>query len=243
MNALELNTIHITRGDDEVTHGVSLTVPAGELHVIMGPNGSGKSSLANAVMGHPDYAMTKGTVTLDGEDVTSLATHEKARKGLFLSMQYPPEVPGVSVSSFIRAAVSAKEGKPVNVMEFQKRLKGAMAELGIDPSFSRRGLNEGFSGGEKKRMEILQLLLLEPKYALLDETDSGLDVDALKIVSAGVAKAHAAGTGVLLITHYARMLGYLKPDRVHVMVDGNIVDSGDMSLASAIESEGYARYQ
>lgn len=243
MKNLTLKNIHITRGGEEVVKGIDLEVPAGELHVIMGPNGSGKSSLANAVMSHPDYVMSEGIVSLNDEDVTSAAVYEKARKGLFLSMQYPPEVPGVSVSSFIRAAVNAKNESPVNVMAFQKELKAMMAELGIDPSFSRRGLNEGFSGGEKKRMEILQLLMLQPKYALLDETDSGLDVDALKIVSEGVAKAHSQGTGILLITHYARMLNYLEPDRIHIMIDGNIVDSGDKSLADTIEKEGYARYQ
>ena len=237
--SLKLENIQVQREGDTIVKGVSLELPAGAVHVIMGPNGSGKSSLANAVMGHPKYVLSEGTVTLNGEDITDIPVYEKARKGLFLSMQYPAEIAGVSVSSFIRAAVNAKSDKPVNVMEFQKHLKETMDILGIDHKFARRGLNEGFSGGEKKRMEILQLMMLEPKYAMLDETDSGLDVDALKIVSKGIAAVHKKGMGILLITHYARMLKYIDVDVVYIMNDGKIIKTGSKDLADEIENNGY----
>ncbi len=242
MNALVINNLHITREGKEIVRGVDLTVPAGSLHVLMGANGSGKSSLANAIMGHPSTTVTEGSVTIDGEDITVLTTDKKAKAGLFLSMQYPPEVAGVSVSNILRIAVAAVTGKPVAIVEFQKKLKETMARMGIDPAFARRGLNEGFSGGEKKRMEALQLLLLAPKYALLDETDSGLDVDALRTVTGAIEEARGKGTGVLLITHYASILEHLTPDAVHVMSEGRIVRSGGKELADAIAKDGFASF-
>jgi Fe-S cluster assembly ATP-binding protein len=209
----------------------------------MGPNGSGKSTLAYAVAGHPKYTVTAGTVTLDGEDVLSMTVDERARAGLFLAMQYPVEVPGVSVSNFLRTAITAVRGQAPKLRDFAKELKGAMTELQMDPAFATRNVNEGFSGGEKKRHEILQLELLKPKIAILDETDSGLDVDALKVVSEGVNRFSAAGeTGVLLITHYTRILRYVKPDFVHVFSGGRIVEEGGPELADLLESEGYEKF-
>ncbi|HTK04273.1 MAG TPA: Fe-S cluster assembly ATPase SufC [Candidatus Eisenbacteria bacterium] len=238
--SLKIENFHVTREGKEIVKGVTLEIPAGEVHALMGPNGSGKSSLANALMGHPKYEVTGGSVLLDGDDVTALKPNEKAAKGLFLSMQHPPEVPGVSVSHFLRVVTTTSRREPVSVADFRKLLKEKMADLKIDPAFMNRSLNEGFSGGEKKRMEILQLALLEPKYAILDETDSGLDVDALKIVTEGVSRAREKGMGVLLITHYTRILKHLVPDRVHVLSDGAIVKSGGKELAEEIEREGYA---
>jgi Fe-S cluster assembly ATP-binding protein len=247
MATLEIRDLHVTvaSGDDEkeILRGVNLTVKAGETHAIMGPNGSGKSTLAYAIAGHPKYNVTSGTVTLDGEDVLSMSVDERARAGLFLAMQYPVEVPGVSVSNFLRTAVTAVRGEAPKLRVFGKEMKAAMDQLQIDPSFATRNLNEGFSGGEKKRHEILQLEMLKPKVAVLDETDSGLDVDALRIVSEGVNRFSASGdTGVLLITHYTRILRYVKPDFVHVFADGRIVEEGGSELAEQLESEGYEKY-
>ncbi len=238
--SLKIENLHVTREGKEIVKGVSLEIPAGEIHALMGPNGSGKSSLANALAGHPKYTITSGSVIVDGEDITALKPDEKAKRGLFLSMQYPPEIPGVTVAHFLRVMTTAARQKPVSVAEFRVILKEKIEALKIDPAFMQRSLNEGFSGGEKKRMEILQLALLEPKYAVLDETDSGLDVDALEIVTNGIAKARSAEMGTLLITHYTRILKHLVPDRVHVLVDGMIVRSGGPELAEQIEREGYA---
>lgn len=241
-NALQIENLRVTREGKDIVKDVTLSVGVGETHALMGPNGSGKSSLANALMGHPKYAIVGGTVTLDGEDITTFAPDEKAKKGLFLSMQFPPEVPGVTVAHFLRVITTTACRVPLSIPQFRELLKAKVEMLQIDPSFMQRHLNEGFSGGEKKRMEILQLALLEPKYAILDETDSGLDVDALKIVTAGIAKVREANPqmGILIITHYARMLEQLSPDHVHVLSDGAIVRSGGRELADEIEKDGYA---
>jgi Fe-S cluster assembly ATP-binding protein len=230
-------------GPREILRGVDLTVNAGETHAIMGPNGSGKSTLAYSIAGHPKYTITKGTVTLDGHDVLAMKVDERARAGLFLAMQYPVEVAGVSVSNFLRTAATAIRGEAPKVRTWVGEVKGAMTKLQMDPAFAERNVNEGFSGGEKKRHEILQLELLNPKFAILDETDSGLDVDALRVVSEGVNRFRAqADRGVLLITHYTRILRYIDPDFVHVFVDGRIVEEGGRDLADRLESEGYERY-
>ncbi|GII87566.1 ABC transporter ATP-binding protein [Sphaerisporangium siamense] len=243
MSTLEIRDLHVAVEDKEILRGVDLTVRSGETHALMGPNGSGKSTLAYAIAGHPKYTVTSGTVTLDGEDVLSLGVDERARAGLFLAMQYPVEVPGVSVSNFLRSAVTAVRGEAPKLRLFTKELKEGMDALSIDASFAQRNLNEGFSGGEKKRHEILQLELLKPKIAILDETDSGLDVDALRVVSEGVNRFRSSGeTGVLLITHYTRILRYVKPDFVHVFAGGRIVEEGGPELADKLESEGYERY-
>jgi len=227
----------------EILKGVNLTIRSGETHAIMGPNGSGKSTLAYAIAGHPRYEITDGEVLLDGENVLEMSVDERARAGVFLAMQYPVEVPGVSMSNFLRSAVTAVRGEAPKLRAFSKELQEAMKGLSIDPSFAARGVNEGFSGGEKKRHEILQLELLKPKMAILDETDSGLDVDALKIVSEGINRAKEANDmGVMLITHYSRSLNYVKPDFVHVFADGKIVESGGMDLAETLETEGYERF-
>ncbi|AFR10159.1 MULTISPECIES: Fe-S cluster assembly ATPase SufC [Nocardiopsis] len=227
----------------EILKGVDLTINSGETHAIMGPNGSGKSTLAYAIAGHPRYEITEGEVLLDGENVLEMEVDERARAGVFLAMQYPVEVPGVSMSNFLRSSVSAVRGEAPKLRQFSKELQGAMKDLSIDSSFAARGVNEGFSGGEKKRHEILQLELLKPKVAILDETDSGLDVDALKIVSEGINRAQAANDmGVMLITHYTRILNYVKPDFVHVFAEGRIAESGGPELAAALESEGYERF-
>jgi len=249
MSALEIRGLHVSvnaaEGEEprEILRGVDLTVNAGETHAIMGPNGSGKSTLAYSIAGHPKYTITAGTVTLDGQDVLAMKVDERARAGLFLAMQYPVEVPGVSVSNFLRTAATAARGEAPKVRTWVKEVNGAMQRLQIDPAFAERSLNEGFSGGEKKRHEILQLELLNPKFAVLDETDSGLDVDALRIVSEGVNRfREQADRGVLLITHYTRILRYIKPDFVHVFVDGRIVEAGGPELADRLEAEGYERY-
>src|SRR5689334_16628948 len=247
MATLEIHDLHVTVEADnatkEILKGVDLTVKQGETHAIMGPNGSGKSTLAYSLAGHPKYTITGGTVTLDGEDVLEMSVDERARAGLFLAMQYPVEVPGVSMSNFLRTAATAVRGEAPKLRTWVKEVKGAMADLDIDPSFGERSVNEGFSGGEKKRHEILQLGLLKPKIAILDETDSGLDVDALRVVSEGVNRyAVAENGGVLLITHYTRILRYIQPQYVHVFFDGRIIESGGPELADELEANGYERF-
>ncbi len=248
MATLEIRDLHVRVADDADTHreilrGVNLTVSAGQTHAIMGPNGSGKSTLAYAVAGHPKYLVTQGSVTLDGEDVLAMSVDARARAGLFLAMQYPVEVPGVSVSNFLRTAVTAVRGEAPKLRVFLKDMREAMAALSIDPAFAERNLNEGFSGGEKKRHEILQLELLNPKIAILDETDSGLDIDALKVVAEGINRFRGQPDhGVLLITHYTRILRYVQPDFVHVFVGGRIVEEGGPELAETLEAEGYDRW-
>ena len=236
-------TVDVEDGTKEILRGVDLTVKSGETHAIMGPNGSGKSTLAYSIAGHPKYTVTGGTVTLDGEDVLAMKVDERARAGLFLAMQYPVEVPGVTVSNFLRTAKTAIDGEAPKLRTWVKDMKGAMEALRMDPTFAERNVNEGFSGGEKKRHEILQMELLKPTIAILDETDSGLDVDALRVVSEGVNRAKEnSDVGVLLITHYTRILRYIKPDFVHVFVDGRIVEEGGPELADRLEAEGYDRY-
>ena len=248
MATLDIRNLHVSvTGNDGVTkeilRGVDLTVKQGETHAIMGPNGSGKSTLAYSIAGHPRYTVTDGTVTLDGENVLAMSVDERARAGLFLAMQYPVEVPGVSVSNFLRTAVTAVQGEAPKLRVWVKDLNTAFERLSIDPSFKERSLNEGFSGGEKKRFEVLQLELLKPKIAVLDETDSGLDVDALKVVSAGVNRVRETGTtGTLLITHYTRILRYIQPDHVHVFVGGRFVEEGGPELADQLEAEGYDKW-
>ncbi|MEO5983272.1 MAG: Fe-S cluster assembly ATPase SufC [Pedococcus sp.] len=236
-------TVAVEDGVKEILRGVDLTVKSGETHAIMGPNGSGKSTLAYSIAGHPKYTITGGTVTLDGEDVLAMKVDERARAGLFLAMQYPVEVPGVTVSNFLRTAKTAIDGEAPKLRTWVKDMKAAMGELRMDTTFAERNVNEGFSGGEKKRHEILQMELLKPKVAILDETDSGLDVDALRVVAEGVNRAKEnTDVGVLLITHYTRILRYIKPDFVHVFVDGKIVEEGGSELADRLEAEGYDRY-
>jgi Fe-S cluster assembly ATP-binding protein len=248
MSTLEIRDLHASVTDAagearEVLRGVNLTVSAGETHAIMGPNGSGKTTLAYAIAGHPRYQVTQGSITLDGEDVLSMSVDARARAGLFLAMQYPVEVPGVSVANFLRTAVTAVRGEAPKLRTFVKEMNAAMESLAMDPAFAQRNLNEGFSGGEKKRHEILQLQLLDPKIAILDETDSGLDIDALRIVSAGINKFRENSEhGVLLITHYTRILRYVQPDFVHVFVGGRIVEEGGSELAEELESSGYERF-
>ncbi|WP_298742569.1 Fe-S cluster assembly ATPase SufC [uncultured Microbacterium sp.] len=247
MAVLEIRDLYVTvttdAGETPILNGVTLTVRTGETHAIMGPNGSGKSTLAYTIAGHPKYTVTGGTITLDGEDVLAMSVDERARAGLFLAMQYPVEIPGVTVTNFLRTAKTAVEGEAPAIRAWTKDVKEAMKNLRMDPKFAARNVNEGFSGGEKKRHEILQLELLKPAIAVLDETDSGLDVDALKIVSEGVNRAKdATDLGVLLITHYTRILRYITPQFVHVMVAGRIVEEGGPELADRLESEGYDRY-
>jgi Fe-S cluster assembly ATP-binding protein len=247
MATLEIRDLHVSvdsdAGEREILRGVDLTVRQGETHAIMGPNGSGKSTLAYSVAGHPKYRITGGSVTLDGEDVLAMSVDERARAGLFLAMQYPVEVPGVSVSNFLRTSVTAVRGEAPKLRTWIKEMRGAMEGLSMDPAFAERSVNEGFSGGEKKRHEILQMELLAPKIAILDETDSGLDVDALKVVSEGVNRVRATGeVGTLLITHYTRILRYIQPDFVHVFVDGRIVAEGGPELADELEANGYDSY-
>jgi len=240
---LEIHDLHVAVEDKPILTGVDLTVKQGETHAIMGPNGSGKSTLAYSIAGHPRYTITGGSVTLDGEDVLAMTVDERARAGLFLAMQYPVEVPGVSVSNFLRTAVTAVSGEAPKLRTWVKEMGEAFDRLSIDPSFKERSVNEGFSGGEKKRFEVLQLELLKPKIAVLDETDSGLDVDALRVVSAGVNRVRETGqTGVLLITHYTRILRYIAPDHVHVFVGGRIVEEGGPELADELEESGYTKW-
>ena len=249
MTTLEVKDLHVSvvnadgGADIEILKGVNLTVKSGETHAVMGPNGSGKSTLSYAIAGHPKYTVTSGSITLDGEDVLAMTVDERARAGLFLAMQYPIEVPGVSMSNFLRTAATAVRGEAPKLRHWVKEVKSAMTDLDIDPAFSERSVNEGFSGGEKKRHEILQLGLLKPKIAILDETDSGLDVDALRVVSEGVNRyAKAEDAGVLLITHYTRILRYIQPQFVHVFFDGRIIESGGPELADELEANGYERF-
>ncbi|MFC0359583.1 Fe-S cluster assembly ATPase SufC [Kytococcus schroeteri] len=248
MSTLEIKDLHVSVSTDdgedkEILKGVTLTINSGETHAIMGPNGSGKSTLAYSIAGHPKYTVTSGSITLDGEDVLAMSVDERARAGLFLAMQYPVEVPGVTVSNFLRTAKTAVDGEAPKLRTWVKDVKNTMADLRMKPEFAERDVNAGFSGGEKKRHEILQLELLQPKVAVLDETDSGLDVDALRIVSEGVNRAKEANDmGVLLITHYTRILNYIKPDFVHVFVDGRVAEEGGPELAERLEAEGYDRF-
>ncbi|NCO04761.1 MAG: Fe-S cluster assembly ATPase SufC [Candidatus Magasanikbacteria bacterium] len=240
--SLFLRTVSVEVEGKEIIHGLSLELPKGQVHVIMGPNGSGKSTLVNALMGHPSYTLTGGQIMLDGEDITQRAPDERSKAGLFLSMQYPPEIAGVTISNFLRMVYEAKMGEKQNPVVFYRFLQEKMEELQIDPTFAKRYVNQGFSGGEKKRAEILQLAVLDPTYAILDETDSGLDVDALKVVSEGINRFRSEEKGILLITHYNRILEYVTPDVVHIMIDGNIVKSGGAELAKDIEEKGYEGY-
>ncbi len=241
MSQLEIQDLHIAIGDKPIVKGLSLTIRQGEVHAIMGPNGTGKSTLAKAIAGHPDYTITGGDVRLDGQSILGMEVDERARAGLFLAFQYPSEVPGVSIANFLRAAVQARmaEGEELDATAYYKRLYAKMDMLKIDRKFTSRSVNEGFSGGEKKRCEILQMAMLEPKFSVMDETDSGLDIDALRIVAEGVNALRGATLGVLLITHYQRLLNYIVPDFVHVMYDGRLVKSGDKSLALELEAKGY----
>ena len=247
MATLDIRDLHVSvdteDGPKEILKGVDLTVKAGETHAIMGPNGSGKSTLAYSIAGHPKYQITSGSVTLDGVDVLSMSVDERARAGLFLAMQYPVEVPGVSVANFLRTAKTAIDGEAPKLRTWVKDVNSAMERVSMDAAFAQRNVNEGFSGGEKKRHEIVQLELLNPKVAILDETDSGLDIDALKIVSEGVNRFREQGDrGVLLITHYTRVLRYIQPDFVHVFVNGRIAEEGGAELADQLEAEGYDKY-
>src|SRR3954469_8466464 len=247
MATLEIRDLHVSvdteSGPKQILRGVNLTIAGGQTHAIMGPNGSGKSTLAYSIAGHPKYNITGGTVTLDGEDVLDMKVDERARAGLFLAMQYPVEVPGVSVANFLRTAKTALDGEAPKLRTWVKDVNSALEKLNLDPTFGTRSVNEGFSGGEKKRHEIAQLELLNPKVAILDETDSGLDIDALKVVSEGVNRFRAQdGKGVLLITHYTRILRYIQPDYVHVFVAGRIAEQGGPELAEQLEAEGYDKY-
>ena len=245
MSTLEVRDLQVTvdtgeTGAKQILRGVDLTIRSGETHAIMGPNGSGKSTLAYSIAGHPKYVITGGEVFLDGQDVLAMTVDERARAGLFLAMQYPVEVPGVSVANFLRTAKTAIDGEAPKLRTWAGELRGAMEKLHMDPAFAQRNVNEGFSGGEKKRHEIMQLELLKPKMAILDETDSGLDIDALRIVSEGVNRVRETGdTGLLLITHYTRILRYIQPDFVHVFVAGKIVQEGGPELAEQLEAKGY----
>lgn len=239
---LEIEDLHVSIEGNEILKGVTLTIKSGEFHAVMGPNGTGKSTLASAVMGHPKFEITQGSITLNGEDVLAMEVDERARAGLFLAMQYPSEITGVTTSDFLRSSMNARrdEGDEISLMKFIKEMDGSLAELNIDENMAQRYLNEGFSGGEKKRNEILQLLMLKPGISILDEIDSGLDIDALKVVAKGVNKIREeTGLGCLIITHYQRLLNYVEPDFVHVMMQGRIVKSGGKELAERLENEGY----
>ncbi len=236
---LEVEDLHVSIEGKEIVDGFTLSIPAGEVHAIMGPNGSGKSTLANALMGHPRYAVTAGKVSLKGEDITDLSPDQRAQRGLFLAMQYPTALPGVTMVNFLRAALKSVQGRDVPVREFRQRLLDAMALLKMDESFARRYVNDGFSGGEKKRAEVLQMSILRPALAVMDETDSGLDIDALRTVSEGINAMRGPEISILLITHYQRMLNYITPDQVHVLYKGRIVRSGGADLAAELEAKGY----
>ncbi|MDX6379619.1 MAG: Fe-S cluster assembly ATP-binding protein [Rubrobacteraceae bacterium] len=236
---LKIENLHAEIDGNEIVKGLSLEVGKGEIHAIMGPNGSGKSTLANVLMGHPRYEVTDGTVTFEGADVFELEPDERAKMGMFLAFQYPSEVPGVSVANFLRTAVNSVREKELSVMDMYKLLQEKMRIMQMDPKFAERYLNEGFSGGEKKRNEILQMLMLEPKLAIMDETDSGLDIDALQVVARGVNELRGPEFSAVIITHYQRILRYIEPDHVHVMLDGRLVTSGGKELALALEDKGY----
>ncbi|MCS5151498.1 Fe-S cluster assembly ATPase SufC [Staphylococcus aureus] len=240
-STLEIKDLHVSIEDKEILKGVNLTINTDEIHAIMGPNGTGKSTLSSAIMGHPSYEVTKGEVLLDGVNILELEVDERAKAGLFLAMQYPSEITGVTNADFMRSAINAKreEGQEINLMQFIKKLDKNMVFLDIDKDMAQRYLNEGFSGGEKKRNEILQLMMLEPKLAILDEIDSGLDIDALKVVSKGINQMRGENFGALMITHYQRLLNYITPDKVHVMYAGKVVKSGGPELAKRLEEEGY----
>lgn len=240
-STLEIKDLHVSIEDKEILKGVNLTINTDEIHAIMGPNGTGKSTLSSAIMGHPSYEVTKGEVLLDGVNILELEVDERAKAGLFLAMQYPSEITGVTNADFMRSAINAKreEGQEINLMQFIKKLDKNMVFLDIDKDMAQRYLNEGFSGGEKKRNEILQLMMLEPKFAILDEIDSGLDIDALKVVSKGINQMRGENFGALMITHYQRLLNYITPDKVHVMYAGKVVKSGGPELAKRLEEEGY----
>ena len=241
MSSLVIQDLHVSIGEKPIVKGLTLTINSGEVHAIMGPNGTGKSTLSKAIAGHPDYTITSGDVLIDGVSILAQEADERARAGIFLAFQYPSEIPGVSIANFLRAAVQARmaEGEEIDASAYYKRLYSKMDLLKIDRKFTSRAVNDGFSGGEKKRCEILQMAMLEPKFALMDETDSGLDIDALRIVADGVNTMRGPTLGVLLITHYQRLLDYIVPDHVHVMYDGRIVKSGDKSLALELEAKGY----
>jgi Fe-S cluster assembly ATP-binding protein len=243
MPDLEIQNLHVTIEDKEILKGVDLAVSRGEVHALMGPNGSGKSTLANTILGHPSYEITAGKIIFEGDDVTEVGADERARAGLFMAFQYPSAIPGVSVVNFLRTAINAhrkaRGDDPINLKEFRKLLESKMEILGVDREFTRRYLNEGFSGGEKKRCEILQMSVLEPIVAVLDETDSGLDIDALRTVSEAVNAMRGPDLGVLIITHYQRILDYITPDFIHIMLDGRVVESGGPELATQLEQKGY----
>lgn len=240
-SVLEIKNLHVEIDGKQILKGVDLTIKQGEIHAVMGPNGTGKSTLAQAIMGHPSYEVTEGEVLVDGENILELDVDERAKAGLFLGMQYPSEISGVTNSDFLRSAINAQreEGDEINLMQFIKKLDKNMEYLEMDPDMATRYLNEGFSGGEKKRNEILQLMMLEPKFGILDEIDSGLDIDALRVVSEGINKLRGQDFGSLIITHYQRLLNYITPDVVHVMMKGKVVKSGGKELAERLETEGY----
>jgi Fe-S cluster assembly ATP-binding protein len=243
MADLEIQNLHVSVEGKEILKGLDLTVSRGEVHALMGPNGSGKSTLANTIMGHPGYEITEGKILFRGEDVTQMEADERARAGLFMAFQYPSAIPGVSVVNFLRTAINAhrkaRGDDPINLKDFRKLLEGQMDVLKVDREFTRRYLNEGFSGGEKKRCEILQMAILRPVVAVMDETDSGLDIDALRTVAEAVNQMRGADLGTLIITHYQRILGYIKPDYVHIMLDGRVVEEGGSELAEQLEQKGY----
>lgn len=240
---LEINDIHAEADKKEILKGLNLTVNKGEIHVIMGPNGAGKSTLMNVIMGHPKYKVTEGSIDFEGENITELKTNERAKKGIFLSFQSPEEVPGITVESLLRSARTESTGKPIKLLAFRRELKEKMALLDMNESYAERYLNVGFSGGEKKKNEIIQMLMLNPKLAILDETDSGLDVDAVKIVSKGISEFKNENNSILIITHNSKILQYLKPDFVHVLLDGKIVKTGDASLMDEINTKGFASFR
>jgi Fe-S cluster assembly ATP-binding protein len=236
---LEIKNLHARIEDKEILKGINLTLDSGEVTALMGPNGSGKSTLSNVIMGHPKYEVTEGEVLLDGENVLEMEVHERARAGIYLAFQYPTEVPGITVGKFLKRAVELRQEGDMSVTQYIKNLREKMNFMEMDQKFINRYLNEGFSGGEKKRMEVLQMLMLQPKFAILDETDSGLDIDALKVVSKGVNALRGESFGALIITHYQRILDYIKPDKVHILVDGKIVHSGNAALVNELEEKGY----
>jgi Fe-S cluster assembly ATP-binding protein len=240
---LVIENLHASAGDTEIIKGMDLIVDRGQIHALMGPNGSGKSTLSYVLLGHPGYQVTSGKIYYKGEDITEWSADKRGRAGIFLGFQYPEEIPGVSVLNFLRTALSNRTGTDYTVLELRLKVAEAMAELGMDQSFADRYLNEGFSGGERKRNEVLQMTVLQPELAVLDETDSGLDIDALRTVAEGVQRLHNEDRGFLIITHYQRMLDYITPDKVHIFIDGRVVESGDPGLAERIEESGYDEYR